>query len=1312
MANWKRRLWKWSAGLFALAVILMATVAGLFRLLTPLVPGYRVQVEQWASAAIHHPVEIRSMTAEWGWHGPEVALEDVRILSRDRARVVVAAREVHLGLGLWALLHGKLPHPGRIVLVAPQAEVRRDAQGVYSIVGLEGAAQENPTDWKETLREVFAESAELVVQNGEFTYVDARAPAPAVFKELNLSIDNAADSHDIDGDVLLPPVFGRDLRFNLHIDGEGIDPQAWDWRTRLRGTALQLPRWLSYVPAYDGKFLAGRMDLDLQASGKDGRLDLVFADLDADNLVPGAQAFPTSAAGGFRALRGRVTWTRSDAGWKLEGKRLDVERGNSAWPGGNFSAEYIQGSPDSWSGQVGFLRLQDLTVLAGWLPPSVGDVGKLLAYSPAGDVSDGQFRLQWDGKSLGAWSVKGRFQDLGLKAVDGWPGFSGVDGALDLNDQGGSVMLDSRDIAADFTPLFRAPLRADSLDMTARVAHEAGGWRVSSDGFTVVNPDAAAHGHGGMFFPADGSAPSLDLDATVDRADARNKSAYFPVGIMPKDVTRWLDDSIKSGQVTGGSVAIHGKTSDFPYRDGKGGTFDIQFHLVHAELDYSPGWPALKDLDADVRFLDQGLSAHANAGKFLGDDILPSDARFADLSTGVLEVQAAARGSAAYGLEFLRDGPLKKRFGHVLDGVEAQGRTNISLKLSLPVTDPDKFRLDGKANLDGVSVDLKDLPALALQQLAGDVNFSGDGFGSPGLDGRFLGGPVNLLIHPQKGNANVTVFAAHGRMKGEDLAALLKLASPGAFSGETGWRLDGNLPNDPAAGTAGLALNLRSDLQGLAVGLAVPFAKHAGETVPLRLNLKLLGENGMEISGGYGNAAQLQLQYAQAKDGWQFDRGNLHFGPGGAELPDTPGLTVNGALQQVAWDDWKSLVATAASDSPIPAGGSTSFDLPLPDFMRSLDLDIGRFTGLGQTIDKLHLDLDQGSDVWQARVDSSTLAGSVLLPFAVDANHPIALDMDRVTLAKPAPTAAPGATTAPGAASAAPVPQAAAPQLDPRRVPAVRFSSRKFFYGDMAMDNVNANLVPQPDGVLLENLRVSAPSFTVTGDGSWKITPAGVQSSTLNADVESRDVDKTLKALGYDAGITGDKGTITAALTWRDSPFGDIVGSLGGTVSLKLQNGQLTEVQPGAGRVFGLLSLNALPRRLLLDFSDVFAKGFSYDSIEGDFTLQDGDAYTKDLQMKGPAARIGIIGRTGLAKHDFDQALIIDPNVGSTLPVLGAALGGVGVGAVVLLLSQVFKQPIAKAGQSQYHLTGTWDKPVLTKVASVPPVATSAAKPQ
>src|SRR5437868_11267507 len=109
MGKWQHRLWKWSAGLFAALVILLAAVIGLFRVLTPLVPAYRLQVEQWASSVLRHPVQIHSMGADWSWSGPEATLQDARILSRDGSREIVAAQEVRLSLDWRALIHGRLP---------------------------------------------------------------------------------------------------------------------------------------------------------------------------------------------------------------------------------------------------------------------------------------------------------------------------------------------------------------------------------------------------------------------------------------------------------------------------------------------------------------------------------------------------------------------------------------------------------------------------------------------------------------------------------------------------------------------------------------------------------------------------------------------------------------------------------------------------------------------------------------------------------------------------------------------------------------------------------------------------------------------------------------------------------------------------------------------------------------------------------------------------------------------------------------------------------------------------------------------------
>ena len=1302
MSRWGRRLWRWSAALFALLTVLLAMLVGLVRLASPLVPAYRAEVEAWASAAIRHPVQIRSMGAELGWHGPEITLEGVRILSRDRSRVVVSAQEVQLGLSVWNLLQGKLPRPNRIVLVAPQAEVHRDAEGVFSIAGLEGTAPNGPTDWRATLSDIFSQSAVLVVKDGRLGYVEEGAPLPMLFQGVNFQLDNAADSHRLGGGAQLPPEFGRSIGFKLRIEGEGIDPQQWDWQAELDGRALQLPRLLHYWKDYDGRVARGISDLDVKVEMRHGVLQDLSVDVNATDLVPAPKTQAAAMAGAFQSVSGKVAWTRSDSGWKLTGRRVQLARGTQVWPRGDFTLEYAADTGGAtWTGAADFLRLQDLTALSAWLPQErFKALPRLYAFAPAGDVSAATFKLRVNGSSLGNWAARGSFQDLGVHKAEGWPGFSGMDGHLDLDQTGGSVTLATRDADVDFTPLFRWPLHADSLDLTAKASHDAGGWRVSTAAFRAANQDAAAHGSAAMQFPAGGGAPRLDLDAVVDRADAKNKSLYFPVGIMPKDVVQWLDSSIKAGQVPSGSVSIHGKTSDFPFDKG-GGVFDIQFHLVHGELDYAEGWPAVKDLDADVRFLDQGLQAKARSGKIAGDEITGASASFADLSTGVLKVDGGTKGDAANALAFLRSQPLRQFIGGYLDGLSAAGPTDSTLHLVLPVEDLDKFELHGVTELRGVSFQSKSVTGMVLERLQGALSYDKGGIATRGVDGQFLGGPVHIVIQPGRGKQSGTAeFSAQGSASAAALMAVFRPVPETWLQGKTPWRLEGRVPNAPAASTAGFSVNFRSELRGMAVKLPAPFSKAADESLPLNFSIRLPDEDTLACSAAYGGTLQARLNFTRQDDAWALDRGDLHLGAGAPALPANPGFVLTGTLDEFSWDDWKRFVPASALTAPA-AQPATAGAAPLPGSVQGVDLVVGRFQALGQTLDKLHLVMTRIAEGWQARLDSAAAAGTLTLPSTVDADHPLVLNMDRLLLTRasqPAPAAA--TAGAPVAAAGGP-----APRYDPRRLPALRFSGKRLEYSELKLGDASFSLKPLQDGVALEDIKVDSDSFSITGDGTWTVTPAGMQRSTLNMGVKSRDVGKSLQALGFAPAITGSKGEIDANLNWQDSPFGTVVTTLGGTLHVKLDDGQIVDVQPGAGRVFGLLSLSALPRRLLLNFSDVFSKGFGYDSIEGDFTLQDGDAYTQDLQVKGPAAKITLIGRTGLAKRDFDEALIVDPSVGSTLPVVGALAGGVGVGAVVFLLTEIFKKPISAAGQTRYHLTGTWDNPLLSKQGTPPPAA-------
>lgn len=164
---------------------------------------------------------------------------------------------------------------------------------------------------------------------------------------------------------------------------------------------------------------------------------------------------------------------------------------------------------------------------------------------------------------------------------------------------------------------------------------------------------------------------------------------------------------------------------------------------------------------------------------------------------------------------------------------------------------------------------------------------------------------------------------------------------------------------------------------------------------------------------------------------------------------------------------------------------------------------------------------------------------------------------------------------------------------------------------------------------------------------------------------------------------------------------------------MDIGKGQLLEVNPGlGGRVFALLNVNALQRRLTLDFSDLFDKGFSFDSIKGDFRLEQGNAYTENFRIKGPAARIDLSGRIGLAAEDLDQRVEVTPKVSSALPVAAAVLGTPAVGAAVLVAQQLLGKEVDKATRTNYQVTGPWNDPVITRIRKKDKPAESEAEQQ
>ena len=281
--------------------------------------------------------------------------------------------------------------------------------------------------------------------------------------------------------------------------------------------------------------------------------------------------------------------------------------------------------------------------------------------------------------------------------------------------------------------------------------------------------------------------------------------------------------------------------------------------------------------------------------------------------------------------------------------------------------------------------------------------------------------------------------------------------------------------------------------------------------------------------------------------------------------------------------------------------------------------------------------------------------------------------------------------------------------LDPRSLPALSIVAEEFALGERQFGKLEAEFERTDRGLEAGTLKTTDDSFSVSGSAGWIIDADAEsgQRTFIDATLTSTNIQQTAQRLAYDPGIIGDSMQVDLELGWAGGPRRDFMAALSGTVGVNIGAGSLDELDPGAGRVFGLLSFTALPRRLSLDFSDVFDKGFGFDQIAGDFRLLNGDAFTCNLTLTGPAADVGIIGRAGLETRDYDQAAVVSANVGGTLPIAGFFLGGPQVAAALLVFTQVFKNPLKGVGQVFYSVTGSWDEPAIESTDSQDFAATS-----
>lgn len=1249
----------WTAA--SMLIIAAAIVVGLAQLLLPFAPRFQPEIESWLSQQLHRPVTVAEVGADWETTGPVLRLAEVKLGEGTSERPPLTLEEAEVGINLlaWLMPGGQLAN---FRIARTHIELTREADGT---VRLEGLGPGRPTASLDRLFELG--SVSLV--DCRLTVVDQVRGVRMDFAGIDVTLDNRGSRHRLAGRLTAAESAGT-VAFQLLFTGNLDEHRVESAEIYLQGEGVDLPRWLAGIGPDGVDIEAGRGDFRVWADVADGRLASVRATGDLTGLdVVGAprqgadDAEPAGVHRRFQRLGGIFGWSREDGGWRLTGEHLSVVRNGRRWPGSGFT---VARSGNALRFGFDYLRLDDLAALAGAAGSVARDAGRVLsALSPVGELRDPKGAWHFDRPAARALTLKARLDDVGWSRWEQWPGLTGISGRLDVTDGQGTLALRSREASLDFPRLFRGRVPAHQVRALVSWRPDGAGWRLSIPHFRLSADGSNVLGRLSLAFQGDGSRPWIDLRARVTGGDASQAGAYFPVGIMHPDLVGWLDQALVAGTLVRARAVAYGDLDDWPFDDGAG-KFEVRGKARDAVLNYREGWPRVEGASAQLLFEGRSMHVTARDGHVFGVRANRAEASIEDLKQPLLKVHVDADGPTADMLRFLRESPLNDRFGPYLSGLEATAQGQVSAEIRAPLKEEmgGELQVKGTATLgDSRVVDHK--WDLSFEHLAGAIHFDQDGFETRDMSGRFRGQPVKLWM--AVGQDADPAVVARGRLEGVmPPATLMKdfpILSPllDHLAGASLTRLDLAVHREPGGGEPDADLKITSELGGTAVTLPAPLKKPAGEKVPLVVELPM-PYTGQPLSWQYGDRLSGLLHPASP----QGIKGHLTLGVATPSMPSEPGILIDGRAGVLDVDDWYDFI------EGLPGGGEA---IPV----RRMSIKVDRMAALERDFDNVSIDAVPAATGWRAELDSAQLEGTLQLPTeASDQRSGVVADFRHLVIP--------------------PVPEGrAGSAVDPRHLPSLHVVADDFTLNDIALGRTRIEAYPTEDGLRFDMLKAESGAMALQGDGTWTVA-GDDQKSDFDMTITAEDLGNMLSVFGYAGYVQGGQTVAELDVSWPGAPSEFSLERIGGDLKVSVGPGRMVSVEPGAGRIFGLLSLQTLPRRLMLDFSDLFRSGLSFDAIQGSFKFSGGEATTDDLTLTGPTALIRVTGRVGLAKRDYDQVVTVVPGVGNTLPLVGALAGGPAGAAAMFVLKNIFEEQIGQMTSYRYSITGPWDDPVIKSI--------------
>ncbi|MCI1899495.1 MAG: AsmA2 domain-containing protein YhdP [Enterobacter sp.] len=1242
-----------------LVVIVALLVSGL-RLVLPHLDSWRPQVLAKIESATGVPVDVSQLSASWQNFGPTLDVREINASLNDGGYLKI--KRVTLALDVWqSLLHMRWQF--------------RDLT-FYQLQYLTNTPLRNDPDSKgiETNRisDLFLRQFDhFDLRDSEVSFITLSGQR-AELAIPQLTWLNGKDRHRAEGQVNLSSLNGQhgimQVRMDLSDDNgllnngrvwlqaDDVDVKPWLGKWMQDNVALQraqfsLEGWLTLT---DGDIAAG--DVWLKQGGAAWKGDDQTHDMSVDNLTAHV--------------------TRQGDGWQFAIPDTRIIMDGKAWPRGALTMAWV---PEQEVGGVANKRSDELRIrasnleladlealrpIANRMSSSLGEVWQ--ATQPSGQID--ALALDIPLQATEKTRFKASWKALAWKQWKLLPGAEHFSGTLEGSVENGRLTVQMNDAKMPYETVFRAPLEIEKGAATLNWLKNDKGFQL--DGRDIDVKAKGVHASGNFrYLQPEGDEPWLGILAGISTDDGSQAWRYFPENLMGKALVDYLSGAIQGGQADNATLVYGGNPHLFPYKHNEG-QFQILVPLRNATFAFQPDWPALKNLDIELNFLNDGLWMKTDSVALGGVTASNLTAVIPDYSKEKLLIDADINGPGKAVGPYFEETPLDDSLGAALQELQIDGDVNARLHLDIPL-DGEMTTAKGEVKLNNNSLYIKPLDS-TLKNLSGAFSFVNGNLKSEPLKANWFNQPINVDFTTTEGEKAYQVAVNMNANWQPSRMDVMPKPIAEAIDGSVAW--DGKVAIDlPYRGSARYKVDVTGDLKNISSHLPAPLDKASGQPLPMKINVN--GDlNSFALTGSangknhFNSRWLLGSKLTLDRAIWTTDSRTI------PPLPEQQGIELN--LPPMDGAEWLALFNKGVGHNVDDAA-----QFPQHITVRTPSLALG-----GQQWNNLSI------------VAKPTANGSMVEAQGREINGTL-------TMRDNAPWQAainylyynPATATAKGESSAV-SPLSAVSKVNFSGWPDLQLRCAECWLWGQKYGRIDGDFAIDGDTLSLVGGLIDTGFGRLTADGEW-VNGKVQQRTSLKGTIKGNKVDAAANFFGVNTPLRGSSFDINYDLHWRAEPWKPDEASLNGILKAKLGKGEIADVSTGhAGQILRLLSFDALLRKLRFDFSDTFSEGFYYDSISGTAWIKDGVMHTDDTLLDGLEADIAMKGSVNLVRRELDMEAVVAPEISATVGVAAAFVVNPIVGAAVFAASKVLGPLWSKVSILRYRITGPMDKPQINEV--------------